>query len=271
MKHLVLLISVIVLKSCGSSQDVASAVNKTSMTNNETISGSYALEYINTTNVSDYNLSLEFDSKTNKISGFAGCNRFFGTYSTDGNTISISELGATRMMCKDEANAIEHNMFQTIAKINKFELSNGTLSLKNDTSVLIIANENMMSKSRQSDSINITYRASTRGFFETIWIEGNTLKFTNDRDLKEISSHNLSNEQLSELMSFYKDIDIESLPSLEPPSKTFQYDAAAMARLTIESNGKTYVSNGFDHGNPPKPIALFIDKLLSIKEAMTKQ
>ncbi len=98
MKHLILLISVIILKSCGSSQDVASAANTTQMITNDINSGTYIIEQLETTNVFAHELTLQFDSKTNKVSGFAGCNRFFGTYSTNDKSISFSELGATRML-----------------------------------------------------------------------------------------------------------------------------------------------------------------------------
>jgi heat shock protein HslJ len=271
MKYLAILISIIILKSCGSSQDVASAANTTNMMTNETISGTYILEQLDSNNVADYKLSLEFDSKTNRINGFAGCNRFFGTYSTEAHTISISELGATRMMCQEELNKIELNFFQTIAKVNSFELSNGTLNLKNDNTVLIIANKAKKSKSRQAETMNITYRASTRGFFEMIWIEDNVLKYTNDRNLEDISRHRLTDEQRSELMALYSGLDLKSISTLEPPTKTFLHDAAAMATLEITQGEEVYKTNGFDHGNPPKAIALFVDKVLSIKETIAKQ
>ena len=271
MKHLAILISVIILKSCGSSQDVASAANTTDMITNETISGTYTLEQLDTADVTPFELTLEFDSKTNKISGFAGCNNFFGTYTTNGNAISFSELGATRMMCQDEVNKVELSMFQTMAKVNNFELSSGKLSLKTDETVVIIANENMMSKSRQANEINIIYRASTRGFFEMIWIEGDVLKYTNDRNLKEISRHMLSSAQLSELTALYNDLDLKSISSLEPPTKTFLHDAAAMATLEITEGENVFKTNGFDHKNPPKEIALFVDKVLAFKEKIAKQ
>jgi hypothetical protein len=162
-------------------------------------------------------------------------------------------------------------MFQALAKINAFELQNGKLSLKNDEAILIRANENITSKFKQGQTIDITYRASTRGYFETIWIEGDSLKYTNDRDLKEIYRHQLSNDQLSEIIAIYEELDVESIPSLKPPSKTFHYDAAPMAVLIIKENGNTYMTNGFDHGNPPKPIHLIVNKVLSIKESMVKQ
>jgi len=273
MKHLVILISIIILKSCGSSQDVASTANITNMNTNEKISGTYVLEQLNTTNISGYELKLEFDSKTNRVTGFAGCNRFFGTYSTAANTISFSDLGATRMMCQDEVNKVEQNFFQTIAKVNSFELSKGTLSLKNEDTILILANKIKLSKSRQQGqtTINITYRASTRGFFEMIWIEGNVLKYTNDRNLEEISIHKLSYEQLSYLITLYNDLDLKTISSLESPTKTFQHDVAAVATLEITEGDEVYKSNDFDHGNPPKPIALFVNKVLSLKETVAKQ
>lgn len=272
MKHLAILISLIILKSCGSSNDIASLNKSTDMITNEIIKGTYVLEQLDTIEVTNDKLTLEFDSKTNRVSGFAGCNRFFGTYTTNGNTISFSELGATRMICQEEVNKKEHLFFQTMTKVNAFELSNGELSLKKNETVLISATKNKTSQLRQAETkINILYRASTRGFFEAIWIEGNVLKYTKDRNLKETSIYKLSEEQLSELMSLYNDLDVESIPSIKPPSKTFLHDAAAMATLTIVLNEKEYVSNGFDHGNPPKTFALFVDKVLSVKETMVKQ
>lgn len=270
MKHLAILISVMILKSCGNSKDVASIANTSDMITSDSISGMFTLEQLDDVDVTD-ELTLEFDSKTNTVSGFAGCNRFFGTYSTAGNTISFSELGATKMMCQEDANKTEQKMFQALAKINAFELQNGKLSLKNDEAILIRANENITSKFKQGQTIDITYRASTRGYFETIWIEGDSLKYTNDRDLKEIYRHQLSNDQLSEIIAIYEELDVESIPSLKPPSKTFHYDAAPMAVLIIKENGNTYMTNGFDHGNPPKPIHLIVNKVLSIKESMVKQ
>lgn len=271
MKHLAILISIIILKSCGSSQDVASLSNTTDMSTNEIISGSYAVEQLENSEITK-ELTIDFDSKTKKVSGFAGCNRFFGTYSIDGSNISFSELGATRMMCEDEVNVIENKFFQMMAKINSYELSNGKLSLKSDDEVLIVASEIMNAKTRQGEStLNLTYRASTRGFFEMIWIDGNTFKYTNDRNLEEIHRFQMTDDQLSEILLHYKEIDVESIPSLEPPSKTFQYDAAAMATLEIIKGENSYKTKGFDHGNPPKSIAKFIMKVLYLKETMAKQ
>lgn len=260
-----------ILKSCGSSQDVASIANESEMNKEETISGTYILEELGKIKVTK-ELTLKFDAKTNVVSGFSGCNHFSGNYSIDGNSISFSERRTTMMMCEGEANQLEQKMFNMLAKANSFELSNGQLKLKNDDSVLSVANETIVAESRQSGTnINVTYKATTRGFFEMIWVENNVLKYTNDRNLKDISRHELSEAQFSEVMTLYQNLDLESLPSLEPPSKTFQYDAAAFATLEVNEGEKTYKTNGFDHGNPPKQIALFVEKILSIKEKVGKQ
>ncbi|MGM0376186.1 MAG: META domain-containing protein, partial [Bacteroidota bacterium] len=45
---------------------------------------------------------LEFDTQKKRISGFAGCNRFFGQYSVEkDSTTQFSEMGATKKYCMD--------------------------------------------------------------------------------------------------------------------------------------------------------------------------
>jgi heat shock protein HslJ len=43
--------------------------------------------------------TLSFSSD-GKVNGFAGCNKFFGSYKIDGRTIQVGEIGATRMHCE---------------------------------------------------------------------------------------------------------------------------------------------------------------------------
>lgn len=270
MKHLFIFISIFLLKSCGSAQNTSKASNNDNMATAQSLSGDYEIKIL-----TDYYLetpcSISFDEAKESVSGFSGCNRFFGSYKTKGNTISFSQIGSTKKLCKPELNQIEKEFLYTLNSVNTFQFTDKGLLLLNDDDLLLNATPKMERRASEDIEMNLTYRASTRGFFETIWIEGQTLKFTKDRNLKDIQRFKLSKEQLSELHSLYKAIDLELLPSLEPPSKTFQYDAAAFATLEIIEGENTYKTSGFDHGNPPKPIALFVEKLLSIKEAMVKQ
>ncbi len=48
---------------------------------------------------SGHQLSLMFDNEFNKVSGYAGCNRFFGTFTLEQNAIQVSSLGMTRKFC----------------------------------------------------------------------------------------------------------------------------------------------------------------------------
>lgn len=270
MKHVLIFISIFLLKSCGSAQNVSNATINEDMTTNESISGDFEIRILG-----DYYLekplSISFDEAKESVSGFSGCNRFFGSYKTKGSTISFSQIGMTKMLCKDASDQIEQQFFDTLRSVNRFQITDTGLVLLNDSEILLNATSKMEKRSSSQDEMNIAYRASTRGFFEMIWIEGQVLKYTTDRNLEDIQRFKMSDEQRSELIALYKNVDVESLSSLKPPSKTFQYDAAAFATLEISEGENTYKSNGFDHGNPPKPIALFVEKILSIKETMVKQ
>ena len=50
---------------------------------------------------------------TNTMYGFSGCNRFFGRYTTEGNTIKLEPGGSTMMACPDLQ--FEHEYIQTLA------------------------------------------------------------------------------------------------------------------------------------------------------------
>jgi heat shock protein HslJ len=42
-------------------------------------------------------------AEDSRVNGNAGCNTFFGSYQTDGETIRFSPMAATKMMCEVEA------------------------------------------------------------------------------------------------------------------------------------------------------------------------
>lgn len=43
--------------------------------------------------------SISFHPEENKITGFAGCNRYFGSYEISDDSLSIGIIGATKMAC----------------------------------------------------------------------------------------------------------------------------------------------------------------------------
>ena len=67
-------------------------------------------------------------------------------------------------------------------------------------------------------------------------------------------------------MNLFKPIDIETLPGLESPSKTHQYDGLAIGRLVITQGNQSNETLSFDHGYPPKEIKALVKEILSIAE-----
>ena len=65
-----------------------------------------------------------------KVSGFAGCNRFMGTYTLEGDTLKFGALGSTRMAClSPEAQAQETVFLAQLQSQPKFEAVGSTLKL----------------------------------------------------------------------------------------------------------------------------------------------
>ena len=76
-------------------------------------------------------------SEDNKVSGFAGCNGFGGTYTLKNtSTISIDNVISTKMACPDLA--IENNLFRVFENTNNFIVKGDTLFF-NDAAMNSIA------------------------------------------------------------------------------------------------------------------------------------
>ncbi|WP_448337083.1 META domain-containing protein [Chloroflexus aurantiacus] len=85
---------------------------------------------------SEQALSMAFDS-TGRISGFAGCNSFSGSYRVEGTTISISDVVTTLVACADDAVTTQEMMFhQALQAATKYELNAGTLTLRDENGVV---------------------------------------------------------------------------------------------------------------------------------------
>ena len=88
---------------------------------------------------------------TNTMYGFSGCNRFFGRYSTEGNTIKLEPGGSTMMACPDLQ--FESKYIQTLAAMTSYSIENKELKLtdkdrkqtlvfvpKTEEKVIVVAN-----------------------------------------------------------------------------------------------------------------------------------
>ena len=73
-------------------------------------------------------VTLLLDETQKKISGFAGCNRFFGSYKTENTAITFSGMGSTKMFCQD-TQATEDAYFKVLETIQSYKIENDKLLL----------------------------------------------------------------------------------------------------------------------------------------------
>lgn len=226
----------------------------------KTLSGTYIISLIETNKNLPDNLSITFDDTSKKVSGFTGCNRFFGTYTTDSNSIKFSELASTKMYCENVMD-VENNYLKTLAQVNAFSLKANEIYLKNDTAILIEASKEILSKQKFA----LEYSATSRGIYKKFIIDKNNISTLQKRDGTP-TKKTCDEKNWNAIINQLNNIKIENISTLKAPSKKFQFDGAAIARLKITKGDETYETPPFDHGNPPKEIAKLVKEILSISE-----
>ena len=81
-----------------------------------------------TVEVNDKAPYLELNSKKASAYGFGGCNRFFGTYQTSGQSLTLGAMGATRMACP-EGMAQEQELLTLLGAVTRYEIHGSKLIL----------------------------------------------------------------------------------------------------------------------------------------------
>jgi heat shock protein HslJ len=132
MKLMLILFSLIALKTC-------SDLNETEENNQGNIEGSFLITKVLESNVTDYKLTIDFNDETKQVSGFSGCNRFFGSYALNENILTIGPLASTKMFCQGETNTIEAKLLDELSNVNSFSINGSTLILKTDNNELVTA------------------------------------------------------------------------------------------------------------------------------------
>ena len=72
--------------------------------------------------------TVVFDAEGNRVSGFAGCNRYSGGYSLTGNALRFGSIASTKMACDNSAT--EDEMMLALASIQKYSLEGNKLILQ---------------------------------------------------------------------------------------------------------------------------------------------
>ena len=115
------------------------------------------------------------------------------------------------------------------------------------------------------ESAVVEYTANTRGFYQKIVIQNQTVSVYKDRQETALPvTEKISAADWKELVTMFQEIDLEGLQTLKAPSEKRYYDGAAIGNLKIDYKEKTYQTDGFDHGTPPLEIARFVTKITSL-------
>ncbi len=76
--------------------------------------------------------TLMFDQLQSRVSGFAGCNRYFGTFRLSENGgIHFSNIGSTKMACDDME--VERKFLAALESVDRLEITGDTLMLSKST------------------------------------------------------------------------------------------------------------------------------------------
>lgn len=68
-----------------------------------------------------------------RVSGFSGCNRFFGGYTLEGDRIVIGQLAGSMMMCAEASMTLEHAVTRSLAGTFQYAVEGKLLTLRNGT------------------------------------------------------------------------------------------------------------------------------------------
>lgn len=83
-------------------------------------------------------ITILLTSEPENVSGFSGCNRYFGKFATKKNKLSFSQMACTQMACPQQDMNLESRYLQLLDKVNSFVMQDDTLMLMKDDKVLLI-------------------------------------------------------------------------------------------------------------------------------------
>jgi heat shock protein HslJ len=95
------------------------------------ISRNGKMEQVNGNTIPD----IAFDKRTGRISGKAGCNRYFGKVLIDNGRLLISGVGSTQMACTDMQ--MESLYLKHLSVVNRYQFNSGILQLYKDQELLL--------------------------------------------------------------------------------------------------------------------------------------
>lgn len=108
------------------------------------------------------------------------------------------------------------------------------------------------------DLKEITYEASTRGKNLEFKITSDSIIYHENNTVKKIKTPSGTWKEIIRLATKF---DVEKIENFNPPSNNRILDKALHATLKFKVNNTLYISQVFDHGNPPVELKEFLDLL----------
>jgi len=116
------------------------------------------------------------------------------------------------------------------------------------------------------DITEITYSASTRGYFYQVMVMPTMMQVRMDRRSEDGQVYAIEIEEWDALLSLIEAIELKKLDDIEPATSWQEADRAPMAGLVVKTMERKFKSPGFDHGNPPEEIKPLVNALLELAE-----
>ena len=251
--------------SCDSSKKALNNSKDVQMT----LSGNYVITQIGNNDTISPKLMISFDETSKKITGFAGCNSFFGTYSTKVNTIVFSNIASTKKYCAKNINNLENQFITALNSTNTFSINENVISLLENERILLTANKRDPAKNNAN--AQITYQAMSRGSFQYIQISEGEVLVSTDKSLIKVDKYKCDAADWEALNKMLNDVNIKTFQKLKAPTDKRLFDGAAHTTLSLLKDDVVIITPSFDEGHPPEEIKDLVNKVLSIKENTVKQ
>lgn len=81
-------------------------------------------------------ISIIFDAASHRVTGNAGCNNFFGTYTESSEGLEFSKIGVTKMSCPNIH--VEMTFLKILEDADGYTIKGNRLSLKENGNIIAV-------------------------------------------------------------------------------------------------------------------------------------
>jgi heat shock protein HslJ len=85
-------------------------------------------------------IGMQLQSQNTRVVGFSGCNRMFGAYALDGQSLKFAHMGGTKMACADESlMRLEQEYLRMFSTVSTWRITGQTLELLDENDKVVAA------------------------------------------------------------------------------------------------------------------------------------